>query len=63
MCLDINGYMMSKEEPLIIRANLKGKDVEAFLKVKEYLGLFHNTEVIRALIKEKINKIEEAQVA
>jgi len=37
---------------LILRANLKKEDAKRFLQIKEAVGIQHNAELVRFLIKQ-----------
>jgi len=52
--------MQEKEEPIQIRVNLEGQYAEVFKKVKDFLGLKNNSEVIRSMVLEKARSIQGA---
>ena len=49
---------MSLLRKVPIRIDFEKTEAEKFQTVKAYMGLKQNTEVIRALISEKYNKIQ-----
>jgi len=44
-----------------IRVELTPEEAEVFFKVKKYLMLRNNTDVIRTLIREKYEEIKEKE--
>jgi len=47
-----------EKDAIQIRVNLEGQYAEAFKKVKDFLGLKNNSEVIRSMVLEKARSIE-----
>ena len=53
---------MKEEEVLQLRVPLEGEFLQRFLLLKKKYGVKSNTEVIRALIKEKYDEIVGTRV-
>ncbi len=45
----------------VVRLELTGEMLERFRAVKKYYGMKRNTEILRALIAEKYDKLEQAK--
>jgi len=54
---------MSEPEPKNVRVEFKGDMVARFEKVKKYLGLEADTEVLRTLVNDKYLEITEQEKA
>jgi len=53
--------MQEKEEPIQIRVNLEGQYAQAFNRIKDFLGLKNNSEVIRTIVMEKARSLGGSQ--
>ena len=50
-----------KNDSFTLKINLKDLEAQRFKEIKEFLGISHNTEVVRYLLNKAFKELKEAK--